>query len=107
MPSPQQVAMLRTFIDRRTYAAAGEFIRLPGVPVPQPGSGPARAREVNGAFFSLVHHLSLALCAQLRAEPVGPGAGVLWDALCCAARPWCEEPDFPADLRDVVAGVGR
>lgn len=66
LPSPQQVAELRTFIDGRTYAALGVTIRLPDDPPLAPGSGLVRAKEVRGAFFSQVARLAELLQAELR-----------------------------------------
>ena len=81
LPHPGQVAALRDFIDGRTYAAVGATVRLPDDPPLAAGSGLARAKEVSGAFFSLVARLAELLQAELRAEVPGEVAAVLWELM--------------------------
>ena len=104
LPSPQQVAALRNFIDGRTYAALGATIRLPDDPPVAPGSGLARAKEVSGAFFSLVARLAELLQAELGSGDREEVAAVLWELMLRSARPWAEEPGLSDDLRAAISG---
>jgi hypothetical protein len=76
LPNPQQAAALRNLIEGRTYAALGATIRLPDDPALAPGSGLARAKGVNGAFFSLIARLTDLLQAELRSGDCGEVAAV-------------------------------
>ena len=105
LPSPQQIAALRIFIDGRTYAALGATIRLPDDPPLAPGSGLARAKEVNGAFFSLIARLTELLQAELKSGDRGEVAAVLWELLLHSVQPWAEEPGLPDELRVAVSGA--
>ena len=104
LPSLQQVAALRTFIDGRTYAALGATIRLSDDPPLTPGSGLARAKEINGAFFGVIARLAELLQAELRAGDRGEVTAVLWGLMLRSARPWADEPALSAELRVAVSG---
>lgn len=107
LPSPQQVAALRSFIDGRTYIAVGATIRLPDDPPLTPGSGLARAKEVSSAFFGLVARIAGLLQAELKTDSSGDVAVVLWDLLLHSARPWATESEVPDDLREVLIAAAE
>ena len=105
LPSPKQVAALRDFIHSRSYQAIAATLRLPDDPPLPAGSPLARTSEVNQSLFDLVAKLSQSLLMDLRAEEPSPISDTLWRLLLQAAKPWRNDPDLPAGVREAVANV--
>ncbi|MEU7297678.1 hypothetical protein AB0A76_31530 [Streptomyces exfoliatus] len=95
LPTWDQVAALRNFIDGRTYAAAAPTIRLNGEPPHAPASGLARVAEVNGALYAVTCHLCRQLYDELESGRPGPVAHASWDALLTITATWREDPELP------------
>ncbi|MFE1907669.1 hypothetical protein ACFW96_28940 [Streptomyces gardneri] len=100
LPTWDQVAALRDFINGRTYAAAAPTIRLSGEPPHTPGSALARVAEVNGALYEITSFLCRRLYDELEAGRPGSIAGTLWDALLTVTAAWHEDPELPAWVKD-------
>ncbi|MGW4271058.1 hypothetical protein ACWEGQ_01500 [Streptomyces seoulensis] len=96
LPTRDQVAALRDFIDGRTYAAAAPTIRLNGEPPHVPGSALARVAEVNGALYDVTSHVCRRLYDELKSGHPGPIAQASWDALLTITAAWREDPELPA-----------
>ncbi|MEU0597492.1 hypothetical protein ABZ484_04430 [Streptomyces sp. NPDC006393] len=95
LPTWDQVAALRDFIDGRTYAAAVPTIRLNGEPPHVPNSALARVAQVNGALYEVTSHLCRRLYDELESGHPGPIAQASWDALLTITAAWRDDPELP------------
>ncbi|WP_053846125.1 hypothetical protein [Streptomyces sp. NRRL B-24085] len=107
LPTRDQVAALRDFIDGRTYAAAAVTIRLKGEPPHAPGSALARVAEVNGALYDVTCRLYRRLYEQLDSGHPGPVAQASWDALLTIAAAWREDPELPSWVNGLLPAEPR
>ncbi|MGW8364206.1 hypothetical protein ACWGK1_27000 [Streptomyces wedmorensis] len=102
LPTWDQVDVLRSFIQGRTYAAAAPTIRLNGEPPHAPGSGLARVTEVNGALYDVTSHLCRRMYDELESGAPGPIADASWGALLTIAAAWKDDPELPAWVKELL-----